>query len=298
MNFDEGFFEDEVREGYLVTGKMKKVWAAQLNMLELLDGICKKHNIKYFVEYGTLLGAVRHKGFIPWDDDLDVMMFRDDYERFKQVAADEIKEPYFFQNIYTENGMIWAFSKIRDSRTSAIEFPNIPAEQFNQGIFIDIFPFDDAADDIYMKSAVRDIQRDLWRTLVRPMDLLNAINNDQKTACDADIIVDMISLPVVDRMKEFETFNASLFGKSTRVNFITSEIFGLEASRERKWYEDVIYMPFENTMVPVPVGYDEILKCQYGDYMTPVQGGTWHEGIYLDPDTPYQVSLANGLEKK
>ena len=291
MNFSEDFFKDEVRSDYLVTSKMKKVWAAQLNMLELLDDICKRHNIRYFVEYGTLLGAVRHKGFIPWDDDLDIMMFRDDYEKFKQIAVEEIKEPYFFQNIYTENGMIWAFSKIRDSRTSAIEFPDVPAEQFNQGIFIDIFPFDDAPDDINMKSAIRDIQRDLWRTLVRPMDLLNSINNGEKLACDADIIVDMISLPAHERMREFETFNASLFGKSSRVNFITSELYNLEASRERKWYEEVVWLPFENTMVPAPAGYDEVLKCQYGDYMTPVKGGTWHEGIYLDPDTPYYITL-------
>ena len=297
MNFSEDFFKEEIRSDYLVTSKMKKVWAAQLNMLKLLDDICKRHNIKYFVEYGTLLGAVRHKGYIPWDDDLDIMMFRDDYERFKQIAAEEIKEPYFFQNIYTESGMIWAFSKIRDSRTSAIEFPDVPAEQFNQGIFIDIFPFDDAPDEINMKSAVRDIQRDLWRTLVRPMELLNAINNGEKLACDADIIVDMISLPAHERMREFETFNASLFGKSSRINFITSEMYHLEASRERKWYDEIVWLPFENTMVPAPAGYEEVLKCQYGDYMKPVKGGTWHEGIYLDPDTPYYITLKDKLIK-
>ena len=91
------FWEEEIRNDFIVTKERKKVWAVELNMLEMLDDICKRHGLQYFVDYGTLLGAVSHKGFVPWDDDIDVTMFRDDCEKFKKVAVEEIREPYFFK---------------------------------------------------------------------------------------------------------------------------------------------------------------------------------------------------------
>ena len=106
MELHEKFYEEEVRCGYLVTQKMKKVWAVGLNLLEQFDKICQAHGLRYYACYGTLLGAVRHQGFIPWDDDIDVAMFRDDYERLKLIAQEEISYPYFLQNSYNDS-MIW-----------------------------------------------------------------------------------------------------------------------------------------------------------------------------------------------
>jgi lipopolysaccharide cholinephosphotransferase len=99
----------------------------------------------------------------------------------------------------------------------------------------------------------------------------------------------MIKLPVRERMKEFESFNEWQFGQSTKVNFISFELCNSSPSRERKWYEDIVYLPFENMQVPAPIGYEQILKCQYGDYNKFVRGGSAHEGICLDPDTPYYL---------
>ena len=132
MEFDVNFFQEEERSGFLVTEKRKKVWAAGLRMLELFDTVCRKYDLKYFVYYGTLLGAVRHQGFEPWDDDIDVVMLREDYEKFQAVAPAEIQEPYFFQNSYTDR-LLWPFSKIRDSRTTAIEPKFAKVEGFHQG---------------------------------------------------------------------------------------------------------------------------------------------------------------------
>ena len=120
MHLDENFFREEIRCGYKVSEKMKKVWAVELNLLEQFDKLCRENNLQYFVDSGTLLGAVRHQGFIPWDDDIDVVMFRDDYEKLKIIAKDAVSSPYFYQNSYNDL-MIWAFSKLRDSRTTAIE---------------------------------------------------------------------------------------------------------------------------------------------------------------------------------
>ena len=96
----DGFLNEEVRCGYTVTKQMKEVWAVELDMLEKLLSVCKKHDIKIFASGGTMLGAVRHQGFIPWDDDIDMMMFRDDYEKLCKVAQEEFEYPYFSNRIY------------------------------------------------------------------------------------------------------------------------------------------------------------------------------------------------------
>ena len=85
-SINSDFLKEEYRNGYLITEKMKKVWAVELDLLSELDRVCKKYNIKYYAAFGTLLGAIRDKGFIPWDDDIDVWLLRDEYERLKQVA--------------------------------------------------------------------------------------------------------------------------------------------------------------------------------------------------------------------
>ena len=92
--FPPSFFEDEVREGFLVTTMMKRYWASQLKVLSLVDAICRRHNLKWFADYGTLLGAVRHGGFIPWDDDLDICMLREDWNTFFEVAENELPEGF------------------------------------------------------------------------------------------------------------------------------------------------------------------------------------------------------------
>lgn len=284
MQLDEKFFQSEVRFGCEISERTKKIWAVELNLLEYFDDLCRKHNLRYFVEYGTLLGAVRHQGFIPWDDDIDVVMFRDDYEKFKIVAQDAVCSPYFFQNIYTDS-MVLAFSKIRDSRTTAIEFPDAPPS-FHQGIFIDIFPLDYVPDGINMKPIIGEMQSEMWMSVVNPQAFMERIEQGRKPALDVSLFIELLKLPVCERMRMFEEFNISQFGKSGMVQYIIDFLWG-HPGLPQEWYSDIVYLPFENLMVPAPAGYDNILKQHYGDYMTPVQGESFHEGIFWDPDKPY-----------
>ena len=86
MEFPREFFYDEVRNGFYIPGIIKRAWAAELEILATIDKICRKHKIRYYVDFGTLLGAVRENNFIAWDDDLDIMMLRDDFERFIKIV--------------------------------------------------------------------------------------------------------------------------------------------------------------------------------------------------------------------
>lgn len=292
MEFDSSFFQEEERSGFLVTEKRKKVWATGLRMLEQFDAVCKKYDLKYYVYYGTLLGAVRHQGFIPWDDDIDVVMLREDYDRFRAVAPGEFQEPYFFQDSYTDR-LIWPFSKIRDSRTTAIEPKFAKVEGFHQGIFMDIFPLDSVADGKNAQfQVIEEIQRLLWDIVMDPRPVLMDLSAGKEMILDPGFIVDLVKTDIKYRFQVFEEFMASHFGETERVNYILHEMYPTHyRSAEREWFRETVYLPFEHLQVPAPAEYDKILTQSYGDYRQPVRGGTEHEDIILEPEIPYTEYL-------
>ena len=102
MEFDKSFFEDEIRDGFYVSAEMKHAWAAQLEVLNDVDKACRENGIQYFAEWGTLLGAVRHHGFIPWDDDMDICMKRPDFNKFVKNVKNIMPEGYQIYNIESD----------------------------------------------------------------------------------------------------------------------------------------------------------------------------------------------------
>ena len=102
LNFPENYFQGEYREGFYIAPMMKRVWAAEMETLAVISAICKNYGIRYFADWGTMLGAVRHKGFVPWDDDMDIGMLREDYRKFIQVAGKVLPEGYKLINLHTE----------------------------------------------------------------------------------------------------------------------------------------------------------------------------------------------------
>ena len=286
--------KDEVRSDYLVTAKMKRIWQKEIEILLLIDKICKKHNIKYWVEYGSLLGAVRHHGFIPWDDDLDIAMMRPDYELFKQVAPAELSAPFSLENAYNSS-FITAFSKIRNAETTAIEFPDKP--DINQGIFVDIFPYDDMPDGSPEKERIFQIQRELWCCIINPSEIKKAVREKWQLTLKSSLLEKILSLPLTERMHEFEEFNLNHFGHSAYLNFITGAFFKTPHVK-REWYAELVLVPFEEITVPIPVNYHEALQARYHDYMVPIRGLNSHTNLFLDPDVPYEYYLKNGLPNK
>ena len=137
----EDFFKEEVKCDYLIPSYMKKNWAIQLDLYLVVSEICETHGLKYFVMFGGLLGAIRHDGFIPWDDDLDIGMLRKDYEEFIKIASKELKAPYFLRTPFTDPTCLYPVIDIVNSETTFI--PKIFRRNgFNMGVPVDIFPID------------------------------------------------------------------------------------------------------------------------------------------------------------
>lgn len=114
LDIPKSFLESEVRCGYEVSAQMKKVWAVELDLLMEAKRVFEKYNIRWYAIGGTLLGAARHNGFIPWDDDIDIAIPRTDYERLRSVARKEFSHPYFFQDEYNSPGLLCGHAKLRN----------------------------------------------------------------------------------------------------------------------------------------------------------------------------------------
>ena len=285
--------DEEEIEGYLVSAKMKRIWKTELDILKCFDTLCRRHKLKYHVAYGTLLGTVRHKGFIPWDDDIDVFMMRDEYQRLLKIAPEEISEPYFFQNVYTDS-MVWGISKIRDSRTTAIEFPDME-DSFNQGIFIDIFPIDSTEDGTKNMQMITRMKHDIWDCIYNTQAIFDNKDNPdiwKLFVLDRNMILELVNMSYREAMRCFDDFCESHFYDTDILRSWSSEVMGnLDRHYERKWFEETIYMPFCDMMVPVPAGYEKILEMNYGDWRKPVMGGSLHNGLIIDPDIPYKERI-------
>ena len=118
---------------------LRKIQLIQLDILIEIDRICRKHNIRYWIDFGTLLGAVRHGGFIPWDDDIDISMPTDDYQRFLEIAPKELPEPYFLQTKLTDPSYRLLLNKVRDKNSFFVTKHEDFTLDYNKGIYIDIF---------------------------------------------------------------------------------------------------------------------------------------------------------------
>lgn len=138
--WDRSFLEPETICDFYVDEARKKIWLISLDLLREFDRVCRKHGLRYFIYGGTLLGAVRHHGFIPWDDDIDVAMLREDYSRLLSYA-DEFTSPYFLQSPKTDKGYFFSYNKLRNVNTSRVS-KTFMYEKFCQGMALDIFPFD------------------------------------------------------------------------------------------------------------------------------------------------------------
>ena len=281
----------ETRRGFYISESLKKVWTVELELLSKLLSVCQKFNLRIWAEGGTLLGTVREHGYIPWDDDIDMAMPREDFDKLQSIACKEFKSPFFWQSGYTDlfpNGM----GKLRMDNTAAIERASVFKNQ-HQGIFIDIFPLDVVPDD---KNELNNFANEVLKS----KEEMNLICEHHYSLTDWKYNYLIFKKVRKAKQKGFQTCFKNYDNLVKRYKDRTFNNVSLIAwyhhdryLRKRQWYSGTIYMPFEGIFMPVPSGYHDILTKQFGNnYMTPVQAPSMHEGfICISTDHSYKEFL-------
>lgn len=289
LKIDKDFFKEEVRCNYTVSSKMKKVWAVELDMLKKIEEICDKYEITYYADSGTLIGVVRHNGFIPWDDDIDIVMKRDDYNKFLDVAEKELKYPYFLQTAYTDKGYCRAHAQLRNSSTTGFILDDEKRE-FNKGIFLDIFPLDELPDSNFKLKIQLLRMKLLWKILFS-----GSYHCKEKKYSLKQNIFYIFTKPVVKILtfqrlfKHYENLSSKYNNKGNkRISYIAYSRGKEKHIWNKEWFDGTIKMKFEDIEINVPKGYDERLKKEYGDYMKISKAPTAHGEITFEPDIPYE----------
>lgn len=298
INIPEDFLKEEVRCEFKVTKKMKEVWAVEIDLLCELLRVCQKHNIKIFASGGTLLGAIRHKGMIPWDDDIDMMMFRKDYDKLCEVASKEFELPYFFQTEYNDPGSLRGHAQLRNVNTTAIlksEFEE--GVGFNQGIFIDIFPLDSViVDETLRKKQGRIVTK--YRGLSYKCARISTRYNQNVTKGIKGKIKNAV-VPITKILFKYINIERYYYSKfeaacqkynhidSDEVSTLSLDFYNKDFYKSRKDFEEIINVPFEFITIPVGKDYDHALIKRYGDYHRIVKAGSLHGGIIFDTEKPY-----------
>lgn len=299
----DDFLKEEVRCEFVVDKARKQLWGCELEMLKVFEEFCQHYHLDYFLIYGALLGAVRHKGFIPWDDDLDLGMLRKDYDVFLQHADEWFKEPYFVQNGWNDKGYFGRITRIRDSRTTGVIWRD-RHKKCNNGVFIEIYPVDNICEDerVY-HDQVRRAERlaSLMYHYQYPFEIKST--KGKLLNLGAKAFVGIATLEKV--FKKFDSICAEHSKEKCVFCNTISAADGLAdhgTGPEKHWYiDDVIEtteVPFENTTVRIPKNYDRCLRLAYGDYMQlpPVEERGQHHNsiVYYDPSKPYTEAIRSG----
>ena len=236
---------------------LKKLHEVQIEILDEIVRICNKHNLTYFLIYGTLIGAVRHKGFIPWDDDLDIGMPREDYEKFIKIAKKELDNKYYLQDISTDKEYWQNFIKIRKNNTL---FDESTLENINthKGIFVDIFPFDNINKDGIYRKVKWSILKNLYNFCLYYRGIYKKENVNHFVFCK---ILSKLKMKYILRFCDFY-----MRGKeSSKYTIDYSTLY--PHVMDKKWIYPTKEIMFENKLYSCPNDTDLFLKNIYGDYM-------------------------------
>ncbi|WP_331835979.1 LicD family protein [Erysipelothrix piscisicarius] len=255
---------------------MNKLQQEELNILIEFDRICKKHNIIYSLSSGTLLGAIRHQGFIPWDDDIDVNMSRSEFNRFEQVVAEELNQDFFYQSFKTEKDHYHAFSKIRSNKVELVE-KSTDYLNINHGVWIDIFPYDNIPDDLELRNEQKK-KVSFYNKLISLFVYTFVTDEDlrkkrliKSTFYHLNRIFYRVNflLPTLYKKRQvwIEKYNNDKTEYANMLVFNFNDAIYQATFIRNAILDSVTAGVFENHQFLIPTEYDEILTLNYGDYM-------------------------------
>ena len=278
IKIDDSYLEDEIRDGFYIPSMTKRTWAMELTVLDLIDSICSKHNITYFADWGTYLGAIRHKGFVPWDDDLDICMHRNELNKFLAVAKEELPEGYsvmsfhnndyswkFIYNIVPNDHMCFTPEYLK----SHYSFPYIVA--------IDIFIIDNISDD----DSIEQSRNEQVKRLLNEADKISLSEQSEP-----DKLNKMRALyDEAEKLLQLENEH-----DTKRV--VQKVPWGVYHNRtyDKSDFINAVRVPFEMTSVPVPLCFNKILSSKYGNFINIVFGGGGH-------NYPYYIGQKKALKE-
>lgn len=252
-NSKEGVISLYVQDKTIDRATLRKIQISQYYMLESFKMFCERNELMYTLDFGSMLGAIRHNGFIPWDDDIDIAMLRNDYDRFLELSKNWNHENIFVQNYHTDPEFVHSFTRLRLNGTLAIQ-KSWQHLNVHHGIFIDIFPYDTIAGD---EAACQTHADEIRKIQSEKMGyvLSKTVNKENlyKLNCRQTTLVSK---------------NNRGFNPDDQVSHMTQ---GLDTYYEsRRYISDFTGASqhmFEKNLFPIPKNYDTILKYNYGDYM-------------------------------
>ena len=251
-------------EYYMTPDELQRLQRQQQELIAEVDRICKKHHIRYNMVGGTMLGAIRHKGYIPWDDDADIGFLREEYEKFRTACKTELDpEKYYMQDLRDTPGYRWGYGKLRRRGTEFVRLHQ-EAMPYEKGISIDLMPFDNVPDAWFARRwhhfKCYAYRKFFWSHIGK---------DTAKHWYERALYTLMNLVPMTTLVQHFSAFIEAGRGKQTRlVRILTFPTPKHIDGYERRWYEELSLYPFESMRLPGATDYDGYLTVKYGDYMT------------------------------
>ena len=255
------YYDKSTDFGFVPSEGVKELWGVEMDLARKLKEVCEKHGLTYWMSDGTLLGAVRHKGFIPWDDDMDFTMPRKDYDKLLKVAKEEFQYPYFLQTTYSDPYYFSGYAQLRRSDTTAMPLYEVTGRH-NAGVFIDIFVLDGWVEN----PVLRFLHRTVNIMIRKPMRRYKGRYGSNRIC-----IALFRFLEAWFRMVKGTKHAGAIAYKYRHRMRMDKDIFA-----------GSVMMEYAGEMFPVPIGWKKYLETMYGDYMTPVRGAAAHGELYVD----------------